>query len=959
MKTNIKILFFTISSFLNAEWEMNITAQANNGTGAAHTIKLGTDSLWSDGWKFGEDESDYPDPFSGPYTNIHFFNLDWVGTTDENGNICSDYKFSSDLRSEHPPSDLIQWSINGSTGGGMSTNLPIKLSWDNNEIDQLSDEYEIYLNVGDEQYNMRENSYKVIPQSDLSNNMMPNIYILMGACAAEGTTTHYLDYDGDGLGDTDETAQYCSGYAPNNWVENNLDFDDTIYCESNEFDCDGILCGTAELDDCNVCNGGNINQDCAGNCYGTSIIANLCIDTDFDQLGNPGTNTDICTELPDNNNVFLASNGSVFYNTNDPIYGLQLSIEGAEIINAFGGTAEESNFMISTNSNTLIAFSLTGTPIYPSTGNFINLELSDGSALISSIVVSDASGVPLEFKVFSDYEVGYSSNCSDNYIDCSANYFDCTGECGGQAIIDECGICNGNGPDQGYNCYGFPELFVYNASSEEASYIFNEVILDNETIEPDDWIGAFNGDICVGALSWNNCEENTCNISVLGYDNTDITAGYMLFGQVPQFKIFDASLNEYFSALPSEIENIEWAPNEVFWIDSLSAVSSIDYTIDLNYGANLIGFPGLPSNNSVNSLLANVEDNITGIITEGGACTQISSGLWVGSECSLNIEKGYWIVTTSQLSLNITEATLADPNYIYTLHEGANLISVPIESSIDITDALPDDIEFYITGVVTEGSACTQIVPGTWIGSQCFFMKGKGYWVISLEDIEFSFELRENQGRNQQFQMNELIYPEDYKVNQSMHQAFYFIKNIVNINDNDDNWILAFYKNKVIGAQKWNGYMIEIPVMGDDHNNYSTGYITEGDRPSFKLLNQDTGELTDLISNEQIPKWYNNGIFVLNSFYKQNLKPSKIEIDAYPNPFNPQTTINFSVNNHSKIEISIYNISGQLITTLINEYRYPGSYKLDWDASNFTSGVYFAHLRTKDFIYTKKLILMK
>ena len=131
MKTNIKILFFTISSFLNAEWEMSITAQANNGTGAAHIIRLGTDSLWNDGWKFGEDESDYPDPFSGPYTNIHFFNLDWVGTADENGNVCSDYKFSSDLRSEHPPSDLIRWSINGSTGGGMSTNLPIKLSWDN------------------------------------------------------------------------------------------------------------------------------------------------------------------------------------------------------------------------------------------------------------------------------------------------------------------------------------------------------------------------------------------------------------------------------------------------------------------------------------------------------------------------------------------------------------------------------------------------------------------------------------------------------------------------------------------------------------------------------------------------------------------------------------------------------------------------------------------------------------
>ena len=972
MKITIQILFFLIFSFLKAEWEMNITAQASNGTGAAHTIRLGTDSLWNDGWKFGEDESDYPDPFSGPYTNIHFFNLDWVGTTDENGNVCSNFKFSSDLRSDHPPSELIKWSINGSTGGGMSTNLPIKLSWDNNEINLLSEEYDIYLNVGENQYNMRESSYKIIPQSDLSNNMMPNIYILMGACAAVGTTTYYFDADGDGLGNTNEEAQYCLGYAPNNWVENDLDIDDTIYCESNEFDCEGILCGTAELDDCNVCNGGNINQDCAGICYGTSIIANLCIDTDFDELGDPGTNTDICTELPNSNNIFLASDGSVFYNTNDPIYGVQFSIEGAAIINAFGGAAEENDFFISTNSNTVIAFSLTGSPIYPSTGNFINLELSslDSAVFISSIVVSDESGVPLEFKVFSDYITGYSSNCSDIYIDCSENYFDCTGECGGQGIIDECGICNGNGPDEGYTCDGYPELFVYSSSSEQATYTLNEVILDNETIEPDDWIGAFNGDICVGALAWNNCQESMCNIYVLGNDNTESTAGYMLYGETPQFKIFDASLNQYYSASPLTNENLEWATNEVFWIDSLSAVSSIDYAIDLNYGANLIGFPGLPSNNSINFVLADIEDNIDGVITEGGACTQISSSLWVGSQCSLVIEKGYWIVTTAQLSLNITEASLPDPNYIYSLHEGANLISVPVGSdewdgggvldanSIDISDALPDDIEYYITGVVTEGSACTQIVPGIWIGSQCFFMKGKGYWIISLEDIEFSFELRENQARELS-QKKELIYPQGYKINQSMHQAFYFVNNIVNINENDDNWILAFYNDKVIGAQKWNGYTIEIPVMGYDQNNYSNGYIKEGDRPSFKLLNQSSGELTDLTSNDQIPKWYNNGIYFINSFHKQDLKPSKIEIDAYPNPFNPQTTINFSINYESHIEISIYNISGQLIKTLINEYRYPGFHTAYWDASNYTSGVYFAHLKTKESVYAKKLILMK
>ncbi len=937
---------------------MSITARANNGTGAGHTIRLGTSSLWNDGWKFGEDESDYPDPFSGPYTNIHFFNLNWVGTTDENGNVCSDYKFSSDLRSEHPPSELITWSINGSTGGGMPSNLPIKLSWDNDELNQLSEEYDIYLSIGQEQFNMRESSFKVIPQSDLSNNMMPNIYILIGACASEGTTTHYFDSDGDGLGNINLTSQYCLGYAPNNWVENNLDFDDNIYCESNEYDCEGILCGTAEFDNCNICNGNNINQDCAGNCYGTSIVANLCIDTDFDELGNPGTNIDICTELPNSNNIFLDSNGSIFYNTNDPIYGIQLSIEGTTILSASGGSAEENDFLISTNSNTVIAFSLTGNPIYPSTGNLINLELLTDEGIISSVVVSDESGIPTEFKVFSDYELGYNSNCSDSYIDCSANYFDCTGECGGQATIDQCGICNGDGPVLGYTCDGYPELFNHNISSESAIYIFNDVLLDNETINSGDWIGAFNGDICVGALSWDDCQENTCNIDIFGNDNTELTSGYMVNGDIPQFKIYDASMNEYYNALIATNENLEWISSEVYEIDSLFAVSSIDYHLDLSYGANLIGFPGLPSDNSVQNVLENIQDYTVGIITEGGACTQILNGLWAGSQCSLDIEKGYWIVTTSQLSLHISEASIADPNYIYNLHQGANLISVPVENNIDITDALPDEIEFYITAVVTEGSACTQIVPGTWIGSQCFFSKGKGYWVITLQDLEFSFESNNKQSRNQS-EHEGLLYPKGYDYNQSTRQAFYFIKEISNINQNDDNWILAFYNNKVIGARKWNGNMIEIPVMGNDQNSYSNGYIQEGSKPILKLLNLSTGELSELVSDQEIPKWSNNGIFILNSFSSQKIKPSKIEIDAYPNPFNPQTTINFSTNYKSYVDISIYNIAGQLITTLINDRIVPGDYQVNWDARNYPSGVYFVQLKSNTSSFTKKLVLMK
>ena len=958
MKKFIQILFtIIIISDLYAGWEMNITAQDINGTGAGHTIRLGTDILWNDGWKFGEDESDYPDPFSGPYTNIHFFNINWPGTMDENGNICTDFRFSSDLRSEHPPEELITWSINGSTGGGMSTSVPIRLSWDNSEINLLSDEYDIYLYVDDQPQNMKETSFIIIPQSDLNNNLMPNIYILMGACAAEGTTTHYFDSDEDGWGG-DLMEQYCLGYAPANWLNNNLDINDSIYCESNQLDCEGTLCGNAELDECGVCDGDNLNQDCFGNCYGTAIIANLCQDSDLDGLGNPESSSEICTELPIENNLFLDSNGSIFYNSNEPFYGLQFNVDGADILSASGGTAEENGFFISTNSNTIITFSLTSNPINSGTGNLINLELSEGPASISSLVVSDISGNPLEFTIFNDYELGYAANCSDLYPNCTENYFDCTDECGGAAIIDECGECNGEGANQGYNCAGYPEQFSYSSSSEQAFYFFNSITLDDNNLESNDWIGAFNGNTCVGARQWNNCEgDEICDIPVLGQDNSEFTLGYMSNGDIPNFKIFDASENTYFSASASD--NIPWNSNTYNLIDSLSAISAIDYCLDLHYGANLKSFYALPSDANISNIMEDIQNVVSGVITESGACSQISDGIWVGSQCSISQEKGYWIITEDECELCISNAIPLDPNLSYNLYEGSNLISIPTDGSIIISEALPDNIELYVKGLITEGGACTQLNPGNWVGSQCFFVGGRGYWLITLQDIYFSFELSKLNRFNVP-KMGSLKYPEGYKFNQSSQQAFYFVENINNLNNDINNWILAFNKNKVIGAQKWNGNIAEIPIMGNDGNPYSTGYIESGMKPTFKLLNTDTGELTNLTSKEEIPDWSNNNIFNLNSLLNTNiLLPSKIKIDSYPNPFNPSTSISFSTISEGLVEIVIFNISGQLITTLVNEYKAPGNYQYNWDASKFTSGVYFAKLTINESIYTKKLVLMK
>ena len=93
-----------------------------------------------------------------------------------------------------------------------------------------------------------------------------------------------------------------------------------------------------------------------------------------------------------------------------------------------------------------------------------------------------------------------------------------------------------------------PELFVFN-SSIQLSYIFFEIVLlSGSEIGPDDWIGAFNSDICVGARKWSTCNGEACDVPVLGQDSSGLTDGYMLAGDIPTFKIFQASSQNYYPA---------------------------------------------------------------------------------------------------------------------------------------------------------------------------------------------------------------------------------------------------------------------------------------------------------------------------------------------------------------------------------------------------------------------------
>ena len=79
----------------------------------------------------------------------------------------------------------------------------------------------------------------------------------------------------------------------------------------------------------------------------------------------------------------------------------------------------------------------------------------------------------------------------------------------------------------------------------------------------------------------------------------------------------------------------------------------------------------------------------------------------------------------------------------------------------------------------------------------------------------------------------------------------------------------------------------------------------------------------------------------------------------YPNPFNPSTQIRFAIPEAGIVNIKVFNTLGQEITTLVSDYRNAGSYEVDFNASNLTSGIYFYTITSNNFSETRKMMLLK
>ena len=139
----------------------------------------------------------------------------------------------------------------------------------------------------------------------------------------------------------------------------------------------------------------------------------------------------------------------------------------------------------------------------------------------------------------------------------------------------------------------------------------------------------------------------------------------------------------------------------------------------------------------------------------------------------------------------------------------------------------------------------------------------------------------------------------------------------------------------------------------DYNENIIILYSLDGSNLENKTLFDYRGDL--VIEESIVADWYGSDISV-----REVILPKEFSLErAYPNPFNPVTTISYGLPVDAEVRLIVYDLQGRIEAELTNEFKSAGYHTLHWDASNHASGIYFMKMMTTEFTKVQKLMLVK
>ena len=121
----------------------------------------------------------------------------------------------------------------------------------------------------------------------------------------------------------------------------------------------------------------------------------------------------------------------------------------------------------------------------------------------------------------------------------------------------------------------------------------------------------------------------------------------------------------------------------------------------------------------------------------------------------------------------------------------------------------------------------------------------------------------------------------------------------------------------------------------------------------------DFEKLTTYDGSDYVHDWYFWGEGFEGEIIESYVPRKNALHSPYPNPFNPATFINFELRDAGLVSLIVYDVQGRIVANLIDGFQPAGIYQRTFDASDLSSGVYFACLKAEGFSQTQKLLLIK
>ena len=382
------------------------------------------------------------------------------------------------------------------------------------------------------------------------------------------------------------------------------------------------------------------------------------------------------------------------------------------------------------------------------------------------------------------------------------------------------------------------------------------------------------------------------------------------------------------------IDVVEFPPTG----DSEPPVDNVEFMV--NSGWNMVGLPLNVENSNYENLFLNSVTN-----------TLFSfNGQYIQEE-NLVPGIGYWIRITDEGNVSISGQAINELSI--SLMEGWNLIA-GISTPVNVQNIIdPDGL----------------IIPGTVYGFEDGYTEaenldpGYGNWLRSSGEGEITFSASAMTSRIRSLEpsehLNALVFnnttlyfgegvPKENILNYSLPPKPPAGANDIRFSDDtklcsSDECVLEVMNNS-------NSLTFEFEIKDGKYWEL-VPVIENGAEWSGAISLSDQGQL--ILDSWRDEKWIlrKSALTVPETFA---LHP------VYPNPFNPTTTLRFTVGiTHASSLLQVFDITGRLVETLIDEHLRPGTHSVQWNASRFSSGVYFVHLESESFSQSQKVILLK